>query len=136
MKQVDIMLCSDCYHEGRYVTGHSSLDFTRTNSTKDYADPDGESWTDQETYLLLEGVEIYNENWNEIAEHVGTKSKAQCILHFLRLPVEDGLLENIDVPGMSVSSNQSNGDVHGRSHAKSNGGSTGLLIYYCSSLIK
>ncbi|GMN45550.1 hypothetical protein TIFTF001_014748 [Ficus carica] len=124
-KEVDIMLCSDCYHEGRYVTGHSSLDFTKTNSTKDYADPDGESWTDQETYLLLEGVEIYNENWNEIAEHVGTKSKAQCILHFLRLPVEDGLLENIDVPGMSVSSNQSNGDVHGRSHAKSKGGSTG-----------
>lgn len=126
MKQVDIMLCSDCFHEGRYVTGHSSLDFTRVDSTKDYADLDGESWTDQETYLLLEAMEIYNENWNEIAEYVGTKSKAQCILHFLRLPVEDGLLENIEVP--SVSSNQSNGDVHGRSHAKSNGGSAGLLI--------
>lgn len=124
LKEVDIMLCSDCFHEGRYVTGHSSLDFTRVDSTKDYADLDGESWTDQETYLLLEAMEIYNENWNEIAEYVGTKSKAQCILHFLRLPVEDGLLENIEVP--SVSSNQSNGDVHGRSHAKSNGGSAGV----------
>ncbi|PON47374.1 Otx2 transcription factor [Parasponia andersonii] len=124
-KEMDVMLCSDCFHDGRYVIGHSSLDFTRMDSTKDYGDLDGESWTDQETLLLLEAMEIYNENWNEIAEHVGTKSKAQCILHFLRLPVEDGLLENIEVPGNSVSSNLSNGAVHGRLHSNSNGDSAG-----------
>ena len=77
------------------MTGHSSLDFIKVDSTKDYGDIDGESWSDQETLLLLEAMEIYNENWNEIAEHVGTKSKAQCILHFLRLPVEDGLLKTL-----------------------------------------
>lgn len=125
---MDIMLCSDCFHDGTYVIGHSSLDFMRMDSTKDYGDLDGESWTDQETLLLLEAVEIYHENWNEIAEHVGTKSKAQCILHFLRLPVEDGLLENIEVPGNAISSNLSNGTVHGRLHSNSNGDSAGLLI--------
>ncbi|XP_062099477.1 SWI/SNF complex subunit SWI3C isoform X2 [Humulus lupulus] len=124
-KEVDIMLCSDCFHDGRYVIGHSSLDFTRMDSTKDYGDLDGESWTDQETLLLLEAVEMYNENWNEIAEHVGTKSKAQCILHFLRLPVEDGLLENIEVPGNPISSNMSNGAVHGQISANANGDSAG-----------
>ncbi|XP_060673368.1 SWI/SNF complex subunit SWI3C isoform X2 [Ziziphus jujuba] len=120
-KEVDILLCSDCFHEGRFIIGHSSIDFMRLDSTKDYADTDGESWTDQETLLLLEAMELYNENWNEIAEHVGTKSKAQCILHFLRLPVEDGLLENIEIPSVSMSSNLSNGDAHGRKHSNLNG---------------
>lgn len=95
------------------------------DSTRDYGELDGDSWTDQETLLLLEAVEIYNENWNEIAEHVGTKSKAQCILHFLRLPMEDGKLENINVPSMSLSSNVMNKDDNKRSHPHSNGDSTG-----------
>ncbi|KAB5568574.1 hypothetical protein DKX38_002367 [Salix brachista] len=120
-KEVDILLCSDCFHEGRFVTGHSSLDFTKVDSTKDYGDIDGENWSDQETLLLLEAMEIYNENWNEIAEHVGTKSKAQCILHFLRLPVEDGLLENIEVPRMSKPPSPFTRDDSRRPHSSSNG---------------
>lgn len=122
-KEIDTLLCVDCFHEGRFVTGHSSIDFIRMDSTNDYGDPDGESWTDQETLLLLEAMEIYHENWNEIAEHVATKSKAQCILHFLRLPMENGLLENIEVPG--VSSNSLNGDDRGRSNSNYNGDSAG-----------
>lgn len=46
-------------------------------------------WTDQETLLLLEALELFSENWNEIAEHVATKTKAQCILHFVQMPIED-----------------------------------------------
>ncbi|GFZ09806.1 SWITCH/sucrose nonfermenting 3C [Actinidia rufa] len=122
-KEVDSLLCLNCFHDGRFVTGHSSIDFIRVDSTKDYGDLDGESWTDQETLLLLEAMEIYNENWNEIAEHVGTKSKAQCILHFVRLPMEDGPLENVEVSSLSLSSNLSNRDDCGRSHSSSNGDS-------------
>ena len=108
------------------MTGHSSLDFVKLDSTKDYGDLDGDSWSDQETLLLLEAMEIYNENWNEIAEHVGTKSKAQCILHFLRLPMEDSLLDSIEVPSMSKLSNTPVKDTDGRTHASSNGN---LLFY-------
>ena len=50
-------------------------------------------WTDQETLLLLETLELYKENWNKIAEHVGTKSKAQCILYFVQRPIEDSLAD-------------------------------------------
>ncbi|ONI34649.1 hypothetical protein PRUPE_1G492600 [Prunus persica] len=124
-KEVDVLMCSNCFHEGRFVVGHSSIDFIRVDSTKDYGDTDGENWTDQETLLLLEAMEVYNENWNEIADHVGTKSKAQCILHFLRLPVEDGLLENIEVPGVSMSSNSSDRDGRGGFHSNSNGDTAG-----------
>ncbi|XP_057974245.1 SWI/SNF complex subunit SWI3C isoform X2 [Malania oleifera] len=127
-KEVDVLLCSDCFHEGRFVVGHSSIDFLRMDSIKDYGDLDGECWTDQETLLLLEAMEIYNDNWNEIAEHVGTKSKAQCILHFIRLPMEDGLLENIEVPGMSISTSSSNREDRGRSHLNTNGNSAGSCI--------
>lgn len=126
------MLCLDCFHDGRHVIGHSSLDFTRLDSRKDYGNLYCKSWTDQETLLLLEAVEMYNENWNEIAEHVGTKSKPQCILHFLRLPAECGFLENIEVPGNLIPSNMSNGADHGRIIANANEDSAGLLIRYGS----
>ncbi|KAJ7965523.1 SWI/SNF complex subunit SWI3C [Quillaja saponaria] len=122
-KEVEVLLCTGCFHDGRFVSGHSSVDFIRVDSPDDYGDLDGESWTDQETLLLLEALEMYNENWNEIAEHVATKSKAQCILHFLRLPMEDGKLENLKVPSMS-SSNLSNRDDC-RLHSNLNGDSAG-----------
>lgn len=125
IEQADVLLCSDCFYEGRFVIGHSSLDFMRVDSTKDYGDVDSESWTDQETLLLLEALESFNENWNDIAEHVGTKSKAQCILHFIRMPMEDGLLENIEVPSMPSLSNSSNKIDQERSYSNSNGNLAG-----------
>ncbi|KAM7255759.1 hypothetical protein ACFE04_011500 [Oxalis oulophora] len=120
-KEVDALLCCGCFHEGRFVAGHSSIDFQKMDTSKDYADLDGESWSDQETLLLLEALEIYHENWNEIAEHVGSKSKAQCITHFLRLPIEDSLLDKVEVPSISRATNLPNGDDHGRVHSNSNG---------------
>jgi SWI/SNF related-matrix-associated actin-dependent regulator of chromatin subfamily C len=127
-KEIDALLCLDCFHNGRFVIGHSSIDFIRVDTTKDYGDMDGESWNNQETLLLLEAMEIYNENWNEIAEHVGTKSKAQCILHFIRLPMEEGPLENMEVPRMYLSSNLSNRDNSGRPHSSSNGDAAGFCL--------
>ncbi|CAI7833387.1 unnamed protein product [Closterium sp. NIES-53] len=43
-----------------------------------------EDWTADEEMLLLEALEMYGMgNWGEIAEHVGSKSKAQCHDHYL-----------------------------------------------------
>ena len=50
-------------------------------------------WTDQETLLLLEGLEMFKDDWNKVAEHVGSRTQDECILHFLRLPIEDPYLE-------------------------------------------
>uniref|UniRef100_A0A803NAT4 SWI/SNF complex subunit SWI3C n=1 Tax=Chenopodium quinoa TaxID=63459 RepID=A0A803NAT4_CHEQI len=126
IKEGDTMLCSNCYHEGRLIIGHSSMDFIKIDPSKEYGDQDGDTWTDQETLLLLEALEIFNDSWNEIAEHVGTKSKAQCILHFLRLPVEDGLLEKVEVPCSSGQTNGSVMDNHGRPCLNENGVSSGF----------
>ncbi|MBA0872797.1 hypothetical protein Goshw_020950 [Gossypium schwendimanii] len=86
-KQADFDLCTDCFNNGTFGSGMSSSDFILMEP----ADPglSGGKWTDQETLLLLEALELYKENWNEIAEHVATKTKAQCILHFVQMPIED-----------------------------------------------
>ncbi|KAF8048187.1 hypothetical protein N665_2625s0008 [Sinapis alba] len=132
-KKEDILLCSDCFHHARFVAGHSCIDFVRVDTTKDYRYQDGDNWSDQETLLLLEAVELYNENWVQIADHVGSKSKAQCILHFLRLPVEDGLLDNVELPGVTDPANPTNGYDHRRED--SNGALPGSSEQQCDTEI-
>lgn len=56
-------------------------------------------WTDQETLLLLEALELYKDDWNKVCEHVGTRTQDECILHFLRLPIEDPYLEDPEAGG-------------------------------------
>lgn len=45
--------------------------------------------------LLLEAIELYNDNWSEVAEHVGTKSQLQCIMYFLQMPIEDQFMDQM-----------------------------------------
>ncbi|XP_054619133.1 SWI/SNF complex subunit SMARCC1b isoform X2 [Dunckerocampus dactyliophorus] len=54
----------------------------------------GREWTEQETLLLLEALEVYRDDWNKVSEHVGSRTQDDCILHFLRLPIEDPYLED------------------------------------------
>ena len=51
-------------------------------------------WTEQEILLLLEAVELYKDDWNLVCEHVGSRTQDECILQFLRLPIEDPYLED------------------------------------------
>lgn len=51
-------------------------------------------WTEQETLLLLEALEMYKDDWNKVCEHVGSRTQDECILHFLRLPIEDPYLDD------------------------------------------
>lgn len=63
----------------------TSHDFVKIDSTLEEL---RDEWSDQETLLLLEGLEMFGDNWNEIADHVGSKTVQQCVLQFLRLPIE------------------------------------------------
>ncbi|RWS24321.1 SWI/SNF complex subunit SMARCC2-like protein [Leptotrombidium deliense] len=51
-------------------------------------------WTEQEILLLLEGIELYKDDWNKVCEHVGSRTQDECILQFLRLPIEDPYLDD------------------------------------------
>uniref|UniRef100_A0A803LP45 SWI/SNF complex subunit SWI3D n=1 Tax=Chenopodium quinoa TaxID=63459 RepID=A0A803LP45_CHEQI len=91
-KQADFDLCSECYNNGKFGSGMCPSDFILMEPAEASGSTGGK-WTDQETLLLLEALELFKENWNEIAEHVATKTKAQCILHFLQMPIEDTFLD-------------------------------------------
>ncbi|KAF9108010.1 hypothetical protein BGX27_008501, partial [Mortierella sp. AM989] len=91
IKTKNFELCSNCYTEGRFPSTMTSGDFIRLNA-QHFKHATDDQWTDQETLLLLEGLEMFDEDWNQVAEHVGTRSREQCILHFLQLPIEDPYL--------------------------------------------
>merc|ERR1719203_846475 len=56
-------------------------------------------WTQQETLLLLEALELFKDDWNKVCEHVGSRTQDECILHFLRLPIEDPYLDDPESGG-------------------------------------
>lgn len=56
--------------------------------------------------LLLEAIELYGDDWSKIAEHVGTRTKEKCILHFLQMPIEEPFLE-AQTSGLGASMPQS-----------------------------
>eukprot|EP00257_Ricinus_communis_P013364 XP_015570783.1 SWI/SNF complex subunit SWI3D isoform X1 [Ricinus communis] len=93
--QADYDLCADCFNNGKFGSDMSSSDFILMEPAE-APGISGGKWTDQETLLLLEALELYKENWNEIAEHVATKTKAQCILHFVQMPIEDVFFDCCD----------------------------------------
>eukprot|EP00850_Spirogloea_muscicola_P010436 SM000061S19263 [mRNA] locus=s61:398927:405189:- [translate_table: standard] len=96
--QPNVDLCPGCYADGRLGPGLASTDFTHKGPVSEDSGGGGmiEDWSEQETLLLLEGLELYGDSWTEVAEHVVTKTKAQCILHFIRLPIEDPFLEELE----------------------------------------
>jgi len=63
----------------------------------------GGKWTDQETLLLHEALELYKENWNEISEHVAAKSKSSITL--FQMPIEDAYVDCGDDADASYNEN-------------------------------
>ena len=57
----------------------------------------------------IQGLEMYKDDWNKVAEHVGTRTQDECILHFLRLPIEDPFLEDIQLGEWSESRGEGGG---------------------------
>ena len=95
LKDGKYIICVACYSSGRFPSTMHSGGFVRMDDEafKHATSADGGEWSDQETLLLLEGIEMFDEDWLKVAEHVGTRSKEQCVMHFLQLPIEDQYLD-------------------------------------------
>lgn len=95
LKVKNFELCPSCYLDGRFPSTMFSGDFVKLTAAQSaYAQgASSDDWTDQEMLLLFEGVEMYDDDWSAIEEHVGTRSAQQCIKKFLELPIEDPYLE-------------------------------------------
>lgn len=90
LKTKNYQLCIDCFLEGRFSATFFSGDFLRVEGGDDM-DME-EEWTDEEILRLLEGVDRFDDDWLLISEHVGSRSKEQCITKFLQLPINDEFL--------------------------------------------
>jgi SWI/SNF related-matrix-associated actin-dependent regulator of chromatin subfamily C len=72
-------ICTPCYTEGRFPSTLFSGDFVKI-----IVDAEKDSWNDQDTLLLLEAIEMYDDDWNKISDHVG-KPRDELILRFLKV---------------------------------------------------
>ena len=87
-------ICPTCYQNARYDDVHLAIDFVKIEDPSYSTVPDKDApWTDSELLLLLEGLEKFDENWNDIADHVGSRTKEECVVKFLQLEIEDKYLE-------------------------------------------
>ena len=99
-KLPDVDICPVAYAEGRFPPGCSSKDFIKVAANE--AVPDASGWSDQETLLLLEGMELYGDDWGKISEHVGGRSQLACLQRLLQLPIEDALLPQPGTGGIEL----------------------------------
>eukprot|EP00475_Leptophrys_vorax_P015789 TRINITY_DN22127_c0_g1_i1.p1 TRINITY_DN22127_c0_g1~~TRINITY_DN22127_c0_g1_i1.p1 ORF type:complete len:379 (+),score=118.44 TRINITY_DN22127_c0_g1_i1:1038-2174(+) len=83
-------ICLNCFKTGKYPREFSSDDFVET---KAQSDSSKDSWSDDEKFRLVEALEKYGDDWDEIASHVSTKTKPECVEYFVRMPIEDSFLE-------------------------------------------
>lgn len=77
-------------------SSHNASDFVKLED-KGYSHvPDKDApWSDSELVLLLEGLENFDDNWDQIASHVGTRTREECVMKFLQLEIEDKYIEDI-----------------------------------------
>lgn len=88
-------LCPSCFLQGRFPSSHQASDFLKLENESYTTVPDRDAlWTDAELLLLLEGLELFDDNWNSVADHVKTRTREECVLKFLQLEIEDKYLEN------------------------------------------
>ncbi|XP_008800602.1 transcriptional adapter ADA2-like isoform X2 [Phoenix dactylifera] len=78
----DFDLCVECFSVGAEVSPHKSDHPYRVMDSKSFPLLCSD-WNADEEILLLEGIDMYGlGSWEEIAEHVATKNKTQCIDHY------------------------------------------------------
>ncbi|ORZ00539.1 hypothetical protein BCR43DRAFT_435199 [Syncephalastrum racemosum] len=87
LKTKNMDLCPLCYKEGRFPSTVYSSEFIKCEPGR--FQHKEEDWTDEETLLLLEAIELFDDDWDSIAEHVGTRTREQCMMHFLEMPIEE-----------------------------------------------
>ena len=88
-------VCPKCFRQGSYPSGQLAADFVLQEDINYTNVPDRDApWSQTELLLLLEGLEMFDENWVSIADHVGTRTREECVLKFLQMEIDDQYLED------------------------------------------
>lgn len=87
-------ICSMCYQEKRFPSSADQASFVKLEEPeyRSLGEKDA-PWSDTETLLLLEGLEMFDDNWESVADHVGSRTREECVMKFLQLEIEDKYLD-------------------------------------------
>jgi SWI/SNF related-matrix-associated actin-dependent regulator of chromatin subfamily C len=96
-------LCPNCFAEGRMPQNQQQVHYTKTENPTYTGIPDREApWSDGEALCLLEAMERYDDDWAEVAEYVGTRTKEECVVKFLQFEIEDKYLDSEPIESLGV----------------------------------
>ena len=88
-------ICPTCFAEGRLPANHTSSMYSKVENPTYSSMLDRDApWADAEILRLLEGLERFDDDWSEIADHVGTRTREECVLQFLQLDIEEKYLDS------------------------------------------
>lgn len=81
-------LCADCFYSS---VSESSRDYYHKIDKRIDAinKEDMKPWSKKETLALIEAIEKFGDDWEKVSRAVGSRDVEACILHFIRLPIED-----------------------------------------------
>ncbi|OAA68533.1 rsc complex subunit [Niveomyces insectorum RCEF 264] len=88
-------LCPSCYLEGRMAGNQTSAQYLRMENPTYSSVLDRDApWSDAELVRLLEAIERFDDDWGQVADHVGTRTREECVLQFLQLDIESKYLDS------------------------------------------
>lgn len=88
-------LCPSCYLEGRMAGNQTSAQYLRMENPTYSSVLDRDApWSDAELVRLLEAIERFDDDWGQVADHVGTRTREECVLQFLQLDIEQKYLDS------------------------------------------
>ncbi|KAI1626034.1 transcriptional adapter 2-alpha [Exophiala viscosa] len=102
-QEIKYDLCPNCYFQSRMPSNHRSSDFVKMEEPAYSHIPDKDApWSDNETLLLLEALETFDDNWEAVSKHVGTRTREECVLKFLQMDIQDQYLEDGPLSGGAI----------------------------------
>lgn len=88
-----LVVCSECWGEGRYPMEFTLADFVKVQMSAAQGSS-GSEWSETESSDLLNALEEQRDaeyiDWTLVSVRTG-RPKEQCLAHFLSLPILDGL---------------------------------------------
>ncbi|OIR57354.1 MAG: SWI/SNF and RSC complex component Rsc8/Ssr2 [Amphiamblys sp. WSBS2006] len=95
IKKDGVDVCADCFSTWNIPEGFFGVDFVRVDELQRRRGKLGE-WTEEEERRLFAAIEEHGKDtgekkeiWSFVSGAVKTKSKEECMLHFLRMPLDD-----------------------------------------------
>ena len=89
----EAIICLTCYTTGNLPNLLTQADFQKvdvlTKLTSSQRPPNMSTWMPEETMRLLDVVQRYPDNWDEIQRSFPSKNIDDIILHYLQLPVKN-----------------------------------------------